>query len=258
MKMAHDIPNTRVLIVDDEPPARLRLRELLQRRDRVEIAGECSSGPEAVAALARLRPDLLFLDVQMPAMDGFQVLRESGAACTPVTIFVTAYDRYALNAFEAHALDYLLKPFSDERFDDALTRALEHLQTRRSGELAARVLQLLERGEGVSRIAVKTDGRVLIVQAGEIDWVEAAGVYVELHVGKKHYLHRVTLSELEEQLAPARFVRIHRSILVNLERIRELSPRTHGDYSVLLRDGTELRLSRSYREQLGALLGYSF
>src|SRR5438128_1068358 len=131
-------PNARALIVDDEPPARLRLRELLQRRDGVNLVGECSSGSETVTALAHLRPDLLFLDVQMPAMDGFQVLREARSVCTPITIFVTAYDRYALTAFEAHALDYLLKPFTDKRFDGALTRALEHLHAHRSDELARR------------------------------------------------------------------------------------------------------------------------
>ena len=252
------MPSARVLIVDDEPPARLRLRELLERRSEVEIAGECSSGPECVAAIARLRPEVLFLDVQMPGMDGFQVLRETRAVWTPITIFVTAYDRYALTAFEAHALDYLLKPFTDERFEGALARALEQLRARQSDELARRVLRLLEQREGGSRIAVKTGGRVLLLRAAEIDWVEAAGVYVELHVGKKQYLHRGSLSEMQQQLEPEGFVRIHRSRLVNVDRIREIAPRAHGDFIVLLRDGAELGLSRGYREQLELALGHSF
>jgi two-component system LytT family response regulator len=246
--------NARVLIVDDEPPARLRIRELLRKRSSIEIVGECASGPEAVDALARLRPDLLFLDVQMPAMDGFQVLRES--TYTPVTIFVTAYERYALEAFEADAFDYLLKPFTDERFDKALTRALSYQRESRVDELAERVAKLLERRPSSPRIAVRTNGRVLILRAAEIDWVEAAGVYVELHVGTKKYLHRLSLSELEKQLAGEHFVRIHRSTLVNLDRVRELAPRTHGDYSVILLDGTELRLSRGYRDELAAQLGH--
>jgi two-component system LytT family response regulator len=244
----------RALIVDDEAPARLRLRELLARSPSITVAGECASGAEAVAAARALRPELLFLDVQMPVMDGFGVLREIGdnQLPLPVTIFVTAYDRYALAAFEAHALDYLLKPFSDERFAAALDRAIAQIELQQSGDVATRMLAMLT---DRNRLAIRIDGRVVILKAGEIDWVEAAGVYVELHVGKKVYLHRTSITELESRLSPARFVRIHRSTLVNLDRVRELAPRTHGEFGVLLTDGTELKLSRGYRHRLEAHFG---
>ena len=264
----------RALIVDDEAPARLRLRELVERTPSVVLIGECSSGPEAVAAIRDLRPELLLLDVQMPVMDGFQVLRRIPSDPMPVTIFVTAYDRYALAAFEAHALDYLLKPFSDERFAKALHRAIAQIEMRQSGEMASRMLAMLEShasasdtGTGAARswrvprdsrrLAIKVNGRVVILKAGEIDWVEAAGVYVELHAGKKVYLHRGSITEMETQLAPARFVRIHRSTLVNLDRVRELTPGTHGEFHVLLTDGTGLKLSRGYRHRLEEQLGQS-
>ena len=249
------VPKLRALIVDDEAPARLRIRELLGRNTSVVLAGECASGPEAVAAARDLQPDLLFLDVQMPAMDGFRVLREIGPDQVPVTIFVTAYDRYALEAFEAHALDYLLKPFSDERFAQALDRAIAQIELRQSGEIAGRVLAMLNGGVADVRLPVRAHGRVVLLKASEIDWVEAAGVYVELHAGKKVYLHRAGMTEMETQLAPARFVRIHRSTLVNLDRIRELTPATHGEFRVLLTTGTELKLSRSYRPRLEQHLG---
>jgi len=255
----------RALIVDDETPARLRLRELLERSPSVVLSGECASGAEAIAAIRDLQPELLFLDVQMPLMDGFQILRQIPTERMPVTIFVTAYDRYALAAFEAHALDYLLKPFSDERFAKTLERAIAQIDLRQSGEIASRMLAMLDRGigverqartpRGIGRLAVKVGGRVLILKPGEIDWVEAAGVYVELHAGKKVYLHRESITEMEAQLAPARFVRIHRSTLVNLDRVRELTPGMHGEFRVLLSDGTELKLSRGYRHRLEEQLG---
>ena len=248
------MPKLRALIVDDEAPARLRIRELLSRSASVALAGECASGAEAVAAIRDLQPDLLFLDVQMPAMDGFRVLREIGGDRLPLTIFVTAYDRYALAAFEAHALDYLLKPFSDERFGQALDRAIAHLEMRQSGDIASRMLAMLREED---RLAVRVNGRVVILKAREIDWVEAAGVYVELHAGKKAYLHRASITELESRLSAARFVRIHRSTLVNLDRVRELTPRTHGEFIVMLTDGTALKLSRGYRHRLEELLGQS-
>ena len=246
----------RALIVDDEAPARLRLRDLLARNPAVLLAGESAGGAEAVAAVRDLRPDILFLDVQMPVMDGFRVLREIGGDRMPVTIFVTAYDRYALDAFDAHALDYLLKPFSDERFAKALERAIAHIEMRRSGEVAGRVLSMLQ-DRDTARLAVRVNGRVVLLKAGDIDWVEAAGVYVELHSARKAYLHRASLSEVEAQLGPSRFVRIHRSTLVNLDRVQELAPRSHGEFTVLLTDGTELKLSRSYRNRLEELLGQS-
>ncbi len=257
----------RALIVDDEAPARLRLRELLSRNSNIVLAGECACGVDAVAAVRDLKPELLFLDIQMPVMDGFRVLKEIGSDQLPVTIFVTAYDRYALAAFEAHALDYLLKPFSDERFSKAVARAIAHVEMQRGSEVAGRIVAMLNGGippgqnsspvhEG-GRLAVKVGGRVVILKTAEIDWVEAAGVYVELHTGKKVYLHRASLTELEAQLSSARFVRIHRSTLVNLERIRELSPVTHGEFRAILTDGTELKVSRGYRHRLEEQLGQS-
>jgi len=265
--MEDTVGKPRALIVDDEAPARLRLRELLERAPSVVLSGECASGAEAVAAIRDLRPELLLLDVQMPVMDGFQVLRKIPTDPMPVTIFVTAHDRYALAAFEAHALDYLLKPFTDERFAKALHRAIAQIEMRQSGEMASRMLAMLDTGIGAARnwrmprasgrLAIKVNGRLVILKAGEIDWVEAAGVYVELHAGKKVYLHRGSMTEMETQLAPARFVRIHRSTLVNLDRVRELTPGTHGEFHVLLSDGTELKLSKGYRHRLEEQLGQS-
>jgi two-component system LytT family response regulator len=203
----------------------------------------------------------------MPLMDGFQVLRQLPNDRMPVTIFVTAYNRYALAAFEAHALDYLLKPFSDERFAQALRRAIAQIEMRQRGEIAGRMLAMLESGigderktptpRGSGRLAIKVNGRVVILKASEIDWVQAAGVYVELHAGKKVYLHRESMSEMEARLAPARFVRIHRSTLVNLDRIRELTPGAHGEFRVLLSDGAELKLSKGYRHRLEEQLDHS-
>ena len=254
------MPKLRALIVDDEAPARLRIRELVERTSSVAVAGECASGSEAVAAIGSLRPDLLFLDVQMPAMDGFRVLREVGDA-VPVTIFVTAYDRYALAAFEAHALDYLLKPFSDERFASALEHATAYLEMRQEGTLANRIAAMLNGAAPPpardGRLAIRAGGRVVILRPGEIDWVSAAGVYVELRAGKKVYLHRASIGEIEARLAPDRFVRIHRSTLVNLDRVKELLPETHGEYRVVLADGTALKLSRGYRQKLEEALGQS-
>jgi two-component system LytT family response regulator len=257
----------RALIVDDEAPARLRLRELLERTPSVALGGECASGVEAVAAIRELRPELLFLDVQMPVTDGFQVLREIPRDVMPVTVFVTAYDRYALAAFEAHAFDYLLKPFSDERFAQTLARASAQIAMRQSSDMANRMLAMLNTGieagrnshpaSGSGRLAIKVNGRVVILKAEDIDWIGAAGVYVELHVGRKVYLHRESITQMETRLAAARFVRIHRSTLVNLDRIRELAPSTHGEFHVLLSDGTALKLSRGYRHRLEEQFGQS-
>jgi len=265
--MEEIVGKPRALIVDDEVPARLRLRELLERSPSVALSGECASGAEAVAAIRDLQPELLLIDVQMPVMDGFQVLRQISDDQMPVTIFVTAYDRYALAAFEAHALDYLLKPFSDERFAKALDRAIAQIEMRQRGEIGSRMLAMLESEIGADRnarmprgsgqLAIKVNGRVVILKARDIDWVEAAGVYVEVHAGKKVYLHRKSITEMEVQLAPTRFVRIHRSTLVNLDRVRELTPGTHGEFHVLLSDGTELKLSRGYRHRLEEQLGQS-
>lgn len=254
----------RALIVDDEPLARERLRTLLKADPEVEIAAECADGRKAIAAIHKHAPDLVFLDVQMPEVDGFAVIEAVGPARMPAVIFVTAYDKYALRAFEVHALDYLLKPFDRERFTRALERAktrLQHDAAGRSGELGPRLLALLEAlkagARPVERLVIKSGGRVIFLRAEEIDWIEAAGNYVRLHAGREAHLLRETMSALEARLDAGRFRRIHRSTMVQLDRIKEMQPDFHGDYQVLLRDGTRLTLSRTYREKFREFLGDS-
>lgn len=249
----------RALIVDDEPLGRERIRTLLREDAEVEVVGECVDGRQAIAAVERLKPDLLFLDVQMPEMDGFAVVDAMAAQHMPAIIFVTAYDRYAVQAFEVHALDYLLKSFDRERFQSAVARAKQEIRRSREGALNERLAGLLEdlesRKPRATRVVIKSAGRIFFLPVEEIDWVEAADNYVRIHAGAEAHLVRETLQSLEGRLDPARFLRIHRSTIVNLDRIRELHPLFHGDYAVRLRDGTELTLSRNYREKLGEPLG---
>jgi two-component system, LytTR family, response regulator len=251
--------NIRALIVDDEPLARQRLRRLLQDEPDVEIVGEAGDGGDAVATIRALKPDLVFLDVHMPVLDGFGVLEAIGVEAMPAVIFVTAYDRYALRAFEYHALDYLLKPFDRERFRKALERARAHLGRSPSRDEAQQLLGAVEefRSEGkiLERLVIKSAGRVFFLRVEEIDWIEAAGNYVRLHVGKETHLLRDTMSSLETRLDPRKFLRIHRSTMVNIERIQELQPLFHGDYVVILRDGTQLNMSRGYRQRLQEVFG---
>jgi two-component system, LytTR family, response regulator len=254
----------RTLIVDDEPLARSRLRALLEREEDITVVGECGDGNEAVAAIRELQPDLLFLDVQMPALDGFGVLEAVGGDRVPAVIFVTAYDKYAIQAFEVHALDYLLKPFDRERFHLALERARAQLQREETVAASERLLALLEDAQAqaakkpLQRLVIKSGGRVFFLRVEEIDWIEAAGNYVRLHVARETHLLRETMNALETRLDPEQFVRIHRSTIVHLDRIQELQPWFHGDYKVILRDGTQLTLSRGYRQKLQELLGHSF
>ena len=233
----------RAVIVDDEPLARSNLTVLLRRDSEIEIAGECGSGMEALTKIRNLRPDLVFLDVEMPECDGFDVLEMLGGTPPAAIVFVTAYDKYALRAFEAGALDYLLKPFDNARFDRTLERAKE------------RIIQ----GRGSPRrrdlLAVKSAGQVAFVKILEIDWIEAADYYSCLHVGAKTHLLRRSMSELEEDLDEAVFCRIHRSTIVKLDRVRGLKLNENGEYDVLLGNGTTLRLSRRYRKQLQSRLG---
>lgn len=249
----------RTLIVDDEPLARERLRSLLAAEADVEIVGECGDGREAIAALEAHQPDLLFLDIQMPEIDGFGVLAGAQLPRLPEVIFVTAFSQHALKAFEFHALDYLLKPFDRERFQTALERARTRLNHARSGELNQKLTALLAEmrpePKVVDRLAIKSGGKVVFVKVTDIDWIEAADNYVSLHVGAETHLLRETMNALESRLEPKQFIRISRSAIVNLERIKELQPMFHGDYSVILRNGTRLSLSRNYREKLQALLG---
>jgi two-component system LytT family response regulator len=249
----------RVLIGDDEPLARKRIKRMLAGDAEVEIVGDCASGHEALAMIRDREPDLVFLDIQMPEMDGFGVLKAIAPDRMPLIIFVTAYDQYALRAFEFYALDYLLKPFDRRRFEKAMQRARERILKEKGDELNQRTIALLEeikaRSHYLSRLVVKAGGRVFFIKTEEIDWIEAEGKYVRLHVGKESHLLREAISSLEAQLDPAKFLRIHRSTIVNIDRIRELQPWFHNEYRVILRDGTELMLSRSCRKKLGDMLG---
>lgn len=251
----------RVWIVDDEPLARERIRTLLNEDPSIEIAGESRSGSEALAAILDHAPDLVFLDVQMPELDGFGVLAALPPDRLPAVIFVTAFDQHALRAFEVHAIDYLLKPFAQDRFFDALTRAkalVGHVASHASPPASrAQLLALLREvhAESAQRIAVHVDGKILLLRQDELDWIEADGNYVKLHTGRKEHLHREPLKEFEARLDPARFLRIHRSIVVNLDRVRELQPWFHGGYVVVLEDGTELHSSRGHGERLRELFG---
>jgi two-component system LytT family response regulator len=251
--------STRVLVADDEPLARDRLRMLLAEERSVEIIAECQDGTEAIAAIKDLRPDLVFLDVQMPGATGFEVIEAVGPARMPAVVFVTAYDRYALRAFDVRALDYLLKPFDRERFQQALARARQQLQHNSHGELERRLLALVndlrEPQQRADRFVIKSGGRVYFVRTDEIDWIEAAGNYVKLHVGGEAHLLRETMTAIEAQLDPDVFFRIHRCHIVNIERVRELQPWFNGEYVVCLKSGARLTLSRGYREKLQHRLG---
>lgn len=262
---AHDAPLS-VVIAEDEPLAREGLRQLLREDPEVQVVGEARGGNEAVALLRRLRPALCFLDVQMPELDGFAVLRALAPGALPAVVFVTAHDRYALRAFEVHALDYLLKPFDDERFAAALARAKQHLRLQRVHALAQRLRRLLGEppdeapapGGGLAssgqRLAIKDAGRVLFLCTTEIDWIEAADYYVQVHAGGQVHLHRESMQRLAAQLDPQRFVRIHRSAIVNWDRVREV--RSQGrEVQVHLRDGTALRVARSHRDRIDRFLG---
>ncbi|MCC7042223.1 MAG: response regulator transcription factor [Acidobacteria bacterium] len=247
----------RTLVVDDELPARMRLLTLLRERPDIDIVGTGADGQEAVILIHERRPQLVLLDIQMPGLDGFEVLRALPPAVAPVTIFVTAYDRYAVAAFEAHALDYLLKPYSDERFESALERAVRSIRTMTAADRRLQIDSVLEERSAVNRssghldrIVLKSNGRVALLNVSDIDWIGAAGIYLELHVGSTTHLYRSSLTALLGRLDPTRFVRIHRSVVINTDRIKELRPRGHSDYTVVLRDGNAVPLSRAYRTQL--------
>ena len=249
----------KVLVVDDEPLARERLTTLLSQEPDVEQITPARDGEEAITTIHDDSPDLVFLDVQMPQMNGFDVIEAVGSDKMPLVIFVTAYDQHALKAFQVRALDYLLKPFDRERFTDALQRARKQLERDETGDLGRRLLALvkdLRRDQPRSdRLVVKSGGRLFFLRADEIDWVEAAGNYVRLHVGPASHLLRETMNAIEGRLDPEKFFRIHRSRIVNMERIQELQPWLNGEYAVLLRTGTRLTLSRGYREKLQDRLG---
>ncbi len=250
----------RAMIVDDEPLARLRLRNLVTDAPGVDIVAECANGREAIRQFEASLPDLLFLDVQMPELDGFEVLEAVGVGRVPAVVFVTAYERFALRAFEAHALDYLLKPFDDERFAIALERALRRIRERQGSDLDVRLRALLEevRGGGggyLERLAVPSGHRNVFVRTDDIDWIEADRNYIRLHLGGNTHLLRENLGRIESALDPKKFCRIHRSTIVNIERIRAVEPLFRGAYQVQLIDGTRLASGRSYRRALHRLMG---
>lgn len=256
--------NIRTLIVDDEPLARDGLRLRLEREEGVEIVGEAVDGPSAVHAIESIRPDLVLLDVQMPGMDGFEVLEASAESHLPAVVFVTAYDEYAIRAFEVHALDYLLKPVSADRLTEALRRVRHELGREDGDDLQHRLAKLIEtvqveRGDSSAlrdangyayRFAVRDHERFVLLKSIEIDWIESAANYARLHARGSSFLIRTTMSELEKKLDPRRFARIHRSTIVNIDRIKEIRPDAFGDFDVLLDKGATLRLSRTYRDRL--------
>jgi two-component system LytT family response regulator len=262
----------RALIVDDEPAARDAIRALLAGDADIHIVGECADGRSALRAIASATPELLFLDVQMPEMDGFTMLRQLDPARLPVVVFVTAFDQYALRAFDVHATDYLLKPFDDDRFRDAVSRAKQSVRAGQLGRLSEELRALLDGiapgeparaaaaagGPYLKRLVIKSGGRVTLLSVRDIDWIEAEGDYVKIHVGKAWHLLRETMKRLEAQFDPSRFVRIHRSTIVNVERIKELQPYFRGEYVVILQDGKSLKLSRGYKEHLESVLGRRF
>jgi two-component system LytT family response regulator len=251
----------RVLVVDDEPLARAMVREMLDSDPEAEIVGECSNGRDAISAIKSLAPDLIFLDVQMPGLGGFDVLDAFKNQQLPRIIFVTAYDQYAVRAFDVHALDYLLKPFDRERFMTAWERAKTHIDKDQLDRRDRRLLALLEDLKAgptfIERLVVKTAGRVFFLDVADIDCIEAEGNYVRVHNGSKSYLLRETISGLSAQLDPKKFLRIHRSAIVRLDRIKELQPWFHGEYHVILESGKQLTLSRNYRANLQEAVGNS-
>ena len=261
------MPETlRVMIVDDEAPAREGLRLRLRKEPDVRIIGEFGDAATALDAMRADPPDLLFLDIEMPGMDGFALLRNARDASLPPIVFVTAYDTHAVRAFDVRALDYLLKPVEQPRLREALDRAQEHWGSARKAELADRVRTIVSEAgapaaaapvsrSGVLRIPVRRDGSIQFVNASDIDWIDAAGDSVRLHVGKTTHVIRKSMGEMVAALDPGQFLRIHRSTIVNIARVKELQPWFHGEYVVVLHDGTRLKLSRGHREKLASILG---
>ncbi len=250
------------LLVDDEPLAREGLRMLLARDPDFSAIHEAKNGHEAVEGIRTLRPDLVFLDVQMPEMDGFAVVQEVGGEQMPAVVFVTAHDKYAIQAFEINAIDYLLKPVTEERFAKALARAKARLGSRPADEASRQILSLLETiaspPRSLKRLAVRSAGKTVFVDVEEIDWIEAAENYVQLHAGRAEHLLHVTMNTLEKSLDPELFLRIHRSVIVNVRRIKELQPFMHGEYVITLVNGVRLQSGRMYNEKLKALAANPF
>jgi two-component system, LytTR family, response regulator len=250
-----------VLVVDDEAPARLRLTDLLRQNTRIRSILEATNGLEAVSLIQTEKPDLVFLDVQMPELNGLGVIETIGPSNMPLTVFVTAYDQHAIRAFETNALDYLLKPFSDERLESTMQRVEAMLSDRKMREFGQSVMQMMSGqatpGQYLERIALKASGGVELIPTAEIDWIESSGVYVTLHVATRNLLHRTSLNELSASLDPSTFVRVHRSAIVNVSGIVRLEPLSHGEFELVLKCGARPRLSRTYRPSLEKWLGHS-
>ena len=251
----------RTVIVEDEPVARKRIKRFLAEDAEIEIIAECEDGNDAVNVIDSLKPDLVFLDIQIPELDGFGVLKALKAEQKPVIVFVTAFDKYAIRAFEFHALDYLLKPFERERLESTLTRVKSQIREREKDNLEERLLALIEgikpERKYQERVAIKSGGEVLFLKTEEIDWIEPAGNYLRLHVGKESYLIRETMNAMEEKLDSGMFLRIQRSVIVNSAKIKKLSPLFRGEYVVILQDGKRLMSSRGYRENLEQFINSS-
>ncbi len=255
----------RTVLVDDEELARRGLKALFLGCEDLELICECSNGREAIEAIHRLRPDMVFLDVQMPGKTGFDVISAIADIPRPHVVFVTAYDKFALRAFEVHALDYLLKPVTEERFEAAVMRVREAMSHAADKAIVQHIHNVAVEPSGaaaptaapVDRLAIKTDGRIVLIRVGDIDWIEADGDYVSVHVRAKTWLMRETIAAVELRLALSGFVRIHRSVLVNVERVTELQPQDKGEYTVVLNDGTKLKLTRNYRGSVERLVGAS-
>lgn len=249
----------RVLVVDDEALARERACQLLKADSEIEIIGQCGDGQTAVEKIQKDKPDLVLLDVQMPELDGFAVVEAVGADNMPPVIFVTAHEKFALKAFDVHAIDYLLKPYDRERFETALGRAKDQLARSKSGDLQSKMTALLgeikTQPKATNRLVVKTEGRVLLLKNEDVDWVEAADNYIILHVAADTHMLRETMTSIESRLPSEKFIRVNRSTIVNIDRIKELQPLFHGEYVIILKNGTKLTLSRGYREKLDQLLG---
>ena len=251
----------RTVIVDDEPLARRGIRAQLKEEEDIEIVAECRNGLEALAAIEKQAPDLVFLDVQMPELDGFGVLEAVGVNQMPAVIFVTAYDQYALRAFDVHALDYLLKPVDPERFATALKRARRQIEHHGVQDLNQRLQNFLDdvqsKQKFTERLVIKSGSRIFFLNVEEIDWIEAADNYVRLHAGRDSHLLRETMNSLENKLNPDHFLRIHRSRIINIRQIKELQPLFRGEYDIMLRDGTRVESGRAYRDKLQKLFNGS-
>jgi len=263
--MSANHKKVRALIVDDEPLARRTIRELLLKDQDIEIIGECNSGLEAVTLIAEQPPDLLLLDIQMPGLNGFETLAQIQPGRIPAIIFVTAYDQHALRAFEVHALDYLLKPFTDKRFEEMLRQAKAQIELREINAISKSLLSLLREQTApeparplkksfLNRFMIKAGGRVVFIKASDVDWIGADDYFIKLHVSGKSHLLRMSMNELEQKLDPEAFLRVHRSTIVNFDRVKELRQTSNGEYVVVLKDGVELKLSRGRRARLEQLL----